>query len=63
MFSEIRELSDAEWEQLVDDKARQYFGISAREFERRLDAGEMDIDGDPDVMRVAMLLSPRVESE
>jgi hypothetical protein len=63
LIPEIRELSDAEWEQLVDDKARQYFGISAREFERRLDAGEIDIDDDPDVMRVAMLLPPRAESE
>lgn len=30
LIPEIRELSDAEWDQLVDDKARQYFGISAR---------------------------------
>ncbi len=57
---EIRELSDAEWNRLADDKARQYFGISAQELERRLDAGEIDIE-DPDVMRVAMLLQPRAE--
>jgi hypothetical protein len=63
LIPEIRELSDAGWDQLVDDKARQYFGISAQEFERRLDAGEIDIDDDPDVMRVAMLLRPRAESE
>ncbi|HEY7831543.1 MAG TPA: hypothetical protein VIC06_13365 [Solirubrobacteraceae bacterium] len=63
LIPEIRELSAAEWGRLVDDKARQYFGISAQEFERRLDAGEIDIDDDPDVMRVAMLLPPRAESE
>ena len=63
VLPEIRELSDAEWEQLADDKARQYFGISAREFERRLDAGEIDIDDHPDMMRVAMLLPPRADSE
>lgn len=60
LLPEIRELSDAQWDQLADDKARQYFGISAQEFERRLDAGEIDIE-DPDVMRVAMLLRPRAE--
>lgn len=60
LLPEIRELSDAEWDRLADDKARQYFGISAQEFERRLDAGEIDIE-DPDVMRVAMLLRPRAE--
>ncbi|MGP0100395.1 MAG: hypothetical protein ACLPUT_02095 [Solirubrobacteraceae bacterium] len=60
LLPEIRELSDAEWDRLVDDKARRYFGISAAEFERRLDAGEIDIE-DRDVMRVAMLLQPRAE--
>ena len=56
---EIRELSAEEWEQLADDKTRQYLGISAAELRRRLDAGEIDIDDDPDVMQVAMLLGPR----
>lgn len=60
LVPEIRELSDAEWDRLADDKARRYFGISATEFERRLDAGEIDIE-DRDVMRVAMLLRPRAE--
>jgi hypothetical protein len=60
LLPEIRELFDAEWDRLVDDKARRYFGISAAEFERRLDAGEIDIE-DRDVMRVAMLLQPRAE--
>jgi hypothetical protein len=61
LIPEIRELSDAEWDQLADDKARQYFRTSAEEFERRLDAGEIDIDDDPDITRVAMLLRPRAE--
>jgi hypothetical protein len=43
------------------NNARQYLGISAQEFERRLDVGDVDID-DPDVTRVAMLLWPRAES-
>jgi hypothetical protein len=60
--NEIRVLTPEQWAQLADDKARQYLGISAQELERRLDAGEIDID-DPDVMRVAMLLPPRAESE
>ena len=55
---QVRELSEEEWEQLADEKARQYFGIGAAEFARRLKTGEMDIDDDPDVMRVAMLLDP-----
>jgi hypothetical protein len=61
--NEIRVLTSEQWEQLADDKARQYLGISAKELERRLDAGEIDIDDHPDVMRVAMLLPPRAESE
>jgi hypothetical protein len=55
---EVRELSEEEWEQLADERARQYFGIDAAEFARRLESGEMGIDDDPDVMRVAMLLRP-----
>lgn len=58
---QVRELSEEEWEQLADEKARQYFGISAAEFARRLKTGEMDIDDDPNGMRVAMLLGPLAE--
>jgi hypothetical protein len=54
--NEIRELSPEEWDQLVDEKARKYLGMSGAEFERRLNAGEIDIDDSPDVTRVAMLL-------
>ena len=38
--NEIRELSPEEWDQLVDEKARKYLGMSGAEFERRLNAGE-----------------------
>jgi hypothetical protein len=54
--NEIRELNPEEWAQLVDEKARQYLGMSGEEFERRLNAGEIDIDDSPDVTRVAMML-------
>ncbi len=43
-------------QQLLDDKARQYLGISGEEFRTRWEAGEIDADDEPDVMRVAMLL-------
>lgn len=58
---QVRELSEEQWDELADDKARQYFGISAAEFARKLQSGELDIDDDPDVMRVAMLLRPVAE--
>jgi hypothetical protein len=54
--NEIRELNPEEWAQLVDEKARQYLGMSGEEFERRLNAGEIDVDDSPDVTRVAMML-------
>jgi len=59
--NEIRELSPDEWDQMVDGKARKYLGMSAEEFERRLNAGEIDIDDSPAVTRIAMMLPPRVE--
>jgi hypothetical protein len=58
---QVRELSEEEWEQMADEQARKYLGISAAEFARRLKTGEMDVDDDPDVMRVAMLLGPLAE--
>ena len=50
------ELSPEEWDRLVDEKARKYLGMSGAEFERRLNAGEIDIDDSPAVTRVAMML-------
>ena len=52
----IRELSPDEWAQRVDEQARKRLGMSGEEFERRLNAGEIDIDDSPDVTRVAMML-------
>jgi hypothetical protein len=54
--NEIRELSPEEWDQRVDEQARKRLGMSGEEFERRLNAGEIDIDDSPDVTRVAMML-------
>jgi hypothetical protein len=54
--NEIRELTTEQGRQLLDDKARQYLGISGEEFRARWEAGEIDADDEPDVMRVAMLL-------
>jgi hypothetical protein len=54
--NEIRELTPEQGKQLLDDKARQYLGMSGEEFRARWEAGEIDADDEPDVMRVAMLL-------
>jgi hypothetical protein len=53
---EIRELGPEEWDQRVDEQARKRLDMSGEEFERRLNAGEIDIDDSPDVTRVAMML-------
>jgi hypothetical protein len=53
---EIRELRPEERDQRVDEQARKRLGMSGEEFERRLNAGEIDIDDSPDVTRVAMML-------
>ncbi len=53
---EIRELSTAEGERLLDKQARHYLGMSGQAFARRWAAGEFDADEHPDMMRVAMLL-------
>jgi hypothetical protein len=58
--NEIRELNAEEWAQRVDEQARKRLGMSGEEFERRLNAGEIDIDDSPDVTRVAMMLPLRV---
>jgi hypothetical protein len=53
---EVRELSVEDGKRLLDEQARRYLGISGEEFARRWSTGEIDPDGQPDVMRVAMLL-------
>lgn len=52
---EVRELSREAGQELLDEQARKYLGISGPEFLHRWQAGEIDADDDPDVMRVAML--------
>lgn len=42
--------------QLVERKAQQYFGISADEFARRWDAGELRADDHAHALEVALLL-------
>lgn len=54
--NEIRELGPEEWDQLVDEKARKLLGMSGKEFERRLNSGEIDIDDSPEITVVAMML-------
>lgn len=54
--NEIRELTPEQGRQILDDKARQYLGLSGDEFRARWEAGDLDPDADPNVMRVAMLL-------
>ncbi|HYB24656.1 MAG TPA: hypothetical protein VED41_12715 [Solirubrobacteraceae bacterium] len=58
-LNEIRELGPAEWAQRVDEQARKRLGIIGEEFERRLRAGEIDIDDSPEITRVAMMLPLR----
>ncbi len=53
---ELRELDEQAGRELVDKQARKYLGMSGEEFKRRWEAGEIDADDSPDVMRVAMLL-------
>ena len=52
---EVRELDREAGQELLDEQARKYLGVGGQEFLRRWDAGEIDVDADPDVMRVAML--------
>jgi hypothetical protein len=54
--SQIRELSPEQWDQRVDEQARKRLGMSGEEFERRLNAGEIDIDDSPAITRIAMML-------
>jgi hypothetical protein len=40
---------------LLDEEARRYFGISGEEFQRRFEAGELDVE-EPHVWEVALML-------
>lgn len=52
----VQELDAREGRELLDRQARRHLGISAEEFERAWEAGELDPEADPNVARVAMLL-------
>jgi len=54
--TEIREVTPEQGRQLLDEKARQYLGFSGEEFRAEWEAGRLDPDANPNVMRVAMLL-------
>jgi hypothetical protein len=54
--NQIRELSPEQWDQRVDEQARKRLGMSGEEFERRLNAGEIDVDDSPAITRIAMML-------
>jgi hypothetical protein len=50
-----RELTREQGRRLVDQRARRFLGISGKEFRRRYEAGELDLDNDH-VLGVALLL-------
>jgi hypothetical protein len=52
---EPRVLSREQGQELLDQRARQFLGMSGEEFRRRYEAGELDPDND-NVLRVALLL-------
>jgi predicted transcriptional regulator len=52
----VQELDAREGHELLDRQARRHLGMSAEEFRRAWQAGELDPEADPNVARVAMLL-------
>ena len=52
----VQELDAREGHELLDRQARRYLAMSAEEFRRAWDVGELDPEADPNVARVAMLL-------
>ena len=52
---EPREMTAEEAAELLDREARRYFGISGEEFQRRFEAGELDVEA-PHVWEVALML-------
>ena len=52
-----REVSDQEWLDMLESLTQQYFNMPLDEFKRRLERGEFgDLDGHPDLLRIAMLI-------
>jgi hypothetical protein len=52
---EPREMTAEEAVALLDQEAQRYFGISGEEFQRRFEAGELDVE-EPHVWEVALML-------
>jgi hypothetical protein len=52
----VQELDAREGHELLDRQARRYLGMTAEEFQRAWEVGELDPEADPNVARVAMLL-------
>lgn len=50
------ELTPEEWRQLLEERARRYMGMSADEFVRAWNAGEIKNPDRPEVMSVLMLI-------
>lgn len=53
----FRDLNATEWTALIERETQEFFGLSAAEFARRLQAGDFDDeDAYPEAARIAMLL-------
>ncbi len=52
----VQELDAREGRELLDRQARRHLDMSAEEFRRAWEAGELDPEADPNIARVAMLL-------
>ncbi len=52
----VKELTPEESRELFNRQAERYLNMTGDEFVRAWDAGELDPDSSPDVMRIAMLL-------
>jgi hypothetical protein len=54
--SAFERLTQEQGEELLERKAKESFGISAAEFRRRWESGELDPDEHPAALELAMLL-------
>jgi hypothetical protein len=52
----VQELDARGGRELLDRQARRHLDMSAEDFRRAWEAGELDPEADPNVARVAMLL-------
>jgi hypothetical protein len=52
----LERLTAAQGAQLLEQRTQERFGISAAEFRRRWESGELDPDDHPGALEIAMLL-------